>query len=86
VYFVIEHDGSVSDTRFVTRSGNVDFDYEALGAVECAGRNQRFGPLPEDMPIDRLPVQFTFEPLGTGVGGPPGRPPEGDPSPVRKPS
>ena len=66
VYFEIRRDGTVSDIRFVERSGDPTFDYEARGAVECAGAG-RFGPLPEDLPYDRLPVQFTFEPRGEGA-------------------
>ena len=65
VYFVINKDGSVSDTRFVKQSGNPRFDFEALGAIaDCAGRAGRFGPLPEDLPFDRLPIQFSFRPSG----------------------
>ncbi len=62
VYFVINADGSVGDQRFVRRSGNPSFDFEALGAVECAGQPGRFGPLPDDLPFDRLPIRFTFRP------------------------
>jgi outer membrane biosynthesis protein TonB len=62
VYFVIERDGGVADMRFVSRSGNTAFDFEALGAVECAG--SRFGALPDDLPYDQLPVQFDFRPSG----------------------
>lgn len=63
VYFVIQADGSTSGLDFVSRSGNTTFDFEAMGAVECAGRG-RFGPLPEDLPYERLPVLFTFRPSG----------------------
>ncbi|MEJ2539724.1 MAG: energy transducer TonB [Gemmatimonadota bacterium] len=64
LYFVIRPDGTVTDLRFVEQSGNPDLDYEALGAVgDCAGRG-RFGPLPEDLPYERLPIQFTFRPSG----------------------
>ena len=63
VFFYIERDGSVTDMDFVGRSGNSDFDFSALGAVECAGRG-RFGPLPDDLPSERLPIQFKFEPRG----------------------
>lgn len=59
INFVIRRDGTVSDIEFVERSGNATFDYAARGAIECAGEG-RFGPLPEDLPYDRLPVQFTF--------------------------
>ncbi len=64
VYFVINEDGSVSDPRFVRQSGNPAFDYEALGAVECAGQPGRFGRLPDDLPYDRLPIRFTFRSAG----------------------
>ena len=67
VLFYIGRDGSVDgeELRFVERSGNVDFDYAAMGAVECAGRG-RFGPLPEDLGLDRIPILFTFTPRGGG--------------------
>ncbi len=48
----------------MTRSGNTAFDFEAMGAVDCAG-NGRFGPLPEDLPYDRFPIKFSFRPQGT---------------------
>lgn len=67
VYFVIKRDGTVSDLDFVKKSGNVAFDVEAMGAVECAGKG-RFGVLPDDLPFDVLPVQFNFRPQG-GVRG-----------------
>jgi len=63
VVFRINRDGSVSDARFETRSGNTAFDFEALGAVECAGRGN-FGPLPADMPYDWFPIRFQFQPSG----------------------
>lgn len=64
VYFVIRQDGTVTDLRFVEQSGNPDFDFEALGAVgDCAGRG-RFGSLPDELPYERLPIQFTFRPSG----------------------
>lgn len=62
VQFVIRRDGTVSGSRLVRRSGNPEFDFEALGAVECAGRPGRLGPLPEDFPWDDLPIQFSFSP------------------------
>ncbi len=61
VYFVIDKDGTVRDLDFVKRSGNVAFDFEAMGAVDCAGKG-RFGALPDDFPWDFLPVQFKFQP------------------------
>ena len=64
LYFVIRADGTVTDLAFVEQSGNPDLDFEAFGAVgDCAGQG-RFGPLPEDLPYERLPIQFTFRPSG----------------------
>ena len=67
IYFVINEDGSVSDARFVLQSGNPSFDYGALGAVECAGQPGHFGPLPDDLPFDRLPIRFNFRPGNDGI-------------------
>jgi len=47
----------------MSRSGSTAFDFEAIGAVECAGQG-RFGQLPDELPYDRLPVQFDFRPPG----------------------
>ncbi len=65
VYFVIKRDGSVSGLDFVQKSGNAEFDFEALGAVDCAGKG-RFGALPKELPYDQLPIQFKFQPRGGG--------------------
>lgn len=62
VYFVINADGTVSDQRFLRQSPNAEFNIEALGAIECAGRPGRLGPLPQDLGFDRLPIRFTFRP------------------------
>lgn len=67
VFFNIERDGSVAGVEFLSRSGSFDFDFSAMGAIECAG-NGRFGPLPEDYQWDRLPVQFDFKPRGELLG------------------
>lgn len=64
VFFVIRRDGTANDIEFVSRSGNSAFDFEAMGAVDCAGQG-RFGPLPEDLPFETLPVEFSFRPTGT---------------------
>jgi outer membrane biosynthesis protein TonB len=63
VRFEILRDGRIpsSSIRLYRRSGNGMFDIEAQGAVECAG-NGRLQPLPDDMPMDLLPVEFTFSP------------------------
>lgn len=58
--FLIHRDGTVSDVRFVTRSGVYAFDLEAQGAIERAAR--AFGPLPDGFRDDVLPVVFSFDP------------------------
>jgi outer membrane biosynthesis protein TonB len=64
--FEIERDGSIRPRSIEAfrRSGNGIFDLRAAQAVECAGENQRIPPLPDDIPGDRLPVQFTFTATG----------------------
>ncbi len=64
IRFLIHRDGSTSDYETVRSSGSFTFDIEAQGAVECAGRPGRIGPLPEDFPWDVLPIEFTFSPSG----------------------
>ncbi len=65
IVFEISRDGKVAGRtiEFYERSGNVNFDYAAMGAVECAGRGV-FGPLPEELGWDVLPILFTFRPRG----------------------
>lgn len=63
VQFYIRRDGRVDDLELVRSSGSTGLDLESIGAVECAGRG-RFGPLPDEMPYDRLPVRFRFTPSG----------------------
>jgi outer membrane biosynthesis protein TonB len=64
--FEIERDGSIraSSIQPFRRSGNGVFDLRAVQAVECAGDNARIPPLPDDIPGDRLPIQFTFTATG----------------------
>ena len=62
VQFFIHRDGSVSNFRFVTRSGNFGFDLEAQGAIEAAANAGAFGPLPEGFASGVLPVSFFFDP------------------------
>jgi outer membrane biosynthesis protein TonB len=64
--FEIERDGTIRARSIQPhrRSGNGVFDVRAVQAVECAGENQRIPPLPDDIPGDRLPVQFTFTTTG----------------------
>ena len=63
VTFMIRRDGSVTNLAFERRSGNASFDFEAMGAVECAGQG-RFGPLPEELPYEVQPIRFEFRPSG----------------------
>jgi outer membrane biosynthesis protein TonB len=65
VTFVIHRDGSVGDLEFAKRSGSTSFDFEAMGAIDCAGQG-RLGPLPDDLPWESLPVLFQFSPSGGG--------------------
>ncbi len=62
ISFMILRDGSVRDIRFVTRSGSFAFDLDAQGAIEAAGNNHAFGPLPDGWNADVLPVSFYFKP------------------------
>lgn len=62
VMFLIHRNGSVSNVRFITRSGSYTFDLEAQGAVEAAAAARSFGPLPEGFRDDVLPVVFSFDP------------------------
>lgn len=62
VSFLIHRDGSVSNLRFLTRSGVYAFDLEAQGAVEAAASAHAFGPLPGGFTDDVLPVIFSFDP------------------------
>lgn len=64
VSFVIHRDGRVSDIDWIRRSGSGSFDLLARGAVEAAGRDRAFGPLPEGYPRDALRVSFFFDPTG----------------------
>lgn len=62
VAFTIQRDGTVSDIRLVTRSGDYAFDLECLGAVEAVAGGRGFGPLPRGFGDDALPVVFSFDP------------------------
>lgn len=62
VMFLIHRNGSVSNVRFISRSGSYPFDLEAQGAIEAAAVARAFGPLPEGFPDDVLPVVFSFDP------------------------
>jgi protein TonB len=62
VMFLVHRDGSVSNFRFLTRSGNFAFDLEAQGAVDQAAQVKAFGPLPAGFNDDVLPIIFSFDP------------------------
>lgn len=62
VVFLIRRDGSVTGFSFRRRSGAFEFDLEAQGAVEAAGRSGSFGPLPDGFSDDVLTVIFSFDP------------------------
>lgn len=66
VTFRIRRDGTTADMEVAAPSGNHAFDIDALGAVECAGMNDRLGPLPDEYPFSILPVRFT---ITSRVGG-----------------
>ena len=78
VYFIINGDGTVDPGRiqFVSRSGNAGFDFAVMEAVECAG-NGRFGALPSEMGLDRLPIVFELASSRRGPENPDARDPEG---------
>jgi len=62
--FFIQRDGSVGGIQVVEKSGDFFFDLEAQKAVELAGRQGAFGPLPDGWVPDRLWVRFRFIPPG----------------------
>ena len=62
IFFLIHRDGTVTDFRFVTRSGSFSYDLEAQGAIEASGVAHAFGPLPDGWTNDVLPISFFFEP------------------------
>jgi periplasmic protein TonB len=62
VFFLINRDGSISDLRLVSSTGGAGFRLAVLEAVEQAGMNKAFGPLPQPYRADQLPVSFYFRP------------------------
>jgi TonB family protein len=62
VRFWIERDGSVKDMQIAGGSGSYTFRAAAMEAVETAGRDGAFGPLPRAFGGDRLAVTFDFSP------------------------
>ena len=64
VRFHIHLDGSITDIDVGQTSGSFSFDNEAMGAVECAGKPGRLGPLPAEYRWEVLPIDFTISPKG----------------------
>ena len=64
VGFEIMRDGTVRGIRVQKKSGNINFDLEAISAIEQAGKRGAFGPLPKGWVNDRLAISFRFEPTG----------------------
>lgn len=64
VGFEIMRDGSVKSIRVLKKSGNINFDLEAISAIEQAGKRGAFGALPRGWVPDRLPIAFSFLPPG----------------------
>ena len=62
IYFQINRDGSIADLRLVSSTGGAGFRLAVLEAVEQAGINRAFGPLPQAYGADQLPVSFFFRP------------------------
>jgi outer membrane biosynthesis protein TonB len=62
VQFYINRDGSVSEIELVRHTGSFAFRSAAMEAVEQAGINRAFGPLPRAYTADRLLVSFYFRP------------------------
>ena len=62
VFFLVRKDGSVDAIRVVSSTGDYEFNTEAVGAIEQAGRAKAFGALPAGFRDDVLPVYFSFDP------------------------
>jgi protein TonB len=60
VSFFVHRNGSVTGLQLIHRSGEYDFDLEALGAVEAAGHAKAFGDLPAGWQPEVLFVRFYF--------------------------
>lgn len=62
VQFYIKRDGTVDEIEVVRHAGSFAFRVAAMEAVEQAGLNKAFGPLPREYSADRLLVSFYFRP------------------------
>ena len=64
VRFDIDREGRTVNFGVVRSSGRNTFDWDILKAVECAGEQNRLGPLPEDYPYEHLPIILAVSPRG----------------------
>lgn len=62
ISFTIMRDGTVRDIKVVRASRSYAFNLEAQGAVEQAGEEKAFGPLPRGWDSDILQIAFLFTP------------------------
>ncbi len=62
VAYYIDRDGRTGNIQLTKKSGDWNFDLQVKAAVELAGRQGAYGPLPEGWVNDRLWVKFTFLP------------------------
>ena len=62
ITFLLHRDGTITNLRFLKRSGVYAFDLEAQGSIEAAAGAHAFGPLPAGFTDDVLPVIFSFDP------------------------
>jgi outer membrane biosynthesis protein TonB len=64
VSFYINRDGSAGGIGLVERSRDLKFNFEAMAAIEQAGKRGAFGALPDGWVPDRLWVRYKFLPPG----------------------
>ena len=62
--FEIQRNGTVKAIRVLQKSGNINFDLEAISAIESAGKAGAFGPLPSGWVPPTLPIAYSFLPPG----------------------
>ena len=62
VSFSIRRDGTTAEIDMARSSGSFVFDLAAQEAAECVGKSGRLGPLPDEYPLERLPILFRFSP------------------------
>ncbi|HEX8848951.1 MAG TPA: energy transducer TonB [Gemmatimonadaceae bacterium] len=60
VGFLVHRDGSITNIRFLLRSGVYAYDAEAQGAVEAAANAHVFGPLPAGFTDEVVPIVLTL--------------------------